>query len=807
MQRTAELEQENRDLRSLVSRLRQASLRINESLDFDRVLQGTLDSARSLTGARYGVMTILEERGQEETGREVENFITSGMTAGESQGMWDMPGGPGIFEYLSNLPGPLRVGDLSGHALSQGVPEFLIPVTVTAFLAVPMRHRGKVIGHIYVAKSEAGDEFRSVDEETLAMFAAQAAMVIDNARHHRVERQARADLQTLVDTAPVGVVVFNARTGRPASFNREALRIVDGLRDPDQSPNELLDSLTIRRADGQEATLAELPLARLMSAGETVRAEEMTLIAADGRCVSALVNATPVHPEEAVSDDGESAESGVESYVVTLQDLSPLEELERLRADFLAMVSHELATPLTSISGSAAALLSRGAALDPAESRLFHGIIAEQADLMRRLLSDLLDATRLWTGALPVSPEPSEPVALVDEARSAFLAGGESRSVTLDLEPDLPWVMADRRRVLQVLGNLLSNAARHSLATSPIRVSAAYEDGWVSISVIDRGRGIAPNRLPHLFRRFSSADPGNGVDGVASGLGLFICKGIVEAHGGRIRAESEGLGQGSRFTFTLPAVEDVSAAVGRRRDTAPESHGPTRILVVDDDPRTLRHVRNVLNGAGFTPLVAGGPVEAARLMQARNPHLVLLDLMLPGTDGIELMQELRSLADVPFMFLSAYGQEDVVARAFDAGADDYVIKPFSSTELLARIRAALRRRAVRQTRPYVRADLVVNYAERRVTMAGQPVHLRSMEYALLAELCANAGKPLSYEHLAERVWKRTDNQDPRRIRSAMRNLRRKLGDDADNPTYIFTEPRVGYRMAPGDADPARRGGE
>ena len=432
---------------------------------------------------------------------------------------------------------------------------------------------------------------------------------------------------------------------------------------------------------------------------------------------------------------------------------------------------------------------------------------------MNDLVADLLDVARIETGALAVLPEPAEAVVLVDRARNAFSGGGGRNPLEIDVAANLPLVLADRRRVAQVLGNLLSNAARHSPPESAIRVSAARDGVHVAFSVADRGRGIPAERLPVLFHRFSgggSVEPAAGTGG-DTGLGLAICKGIVEAHGGRIWAESDGEGLGARFTFTLPTVADTGAdapVAGRvsRRRSASLDEAAVRVLAVDDDPQALRYVRDTLAGAGYRPVVTGDPEEALRLMQEERPRLALLDLMLPGADGIELMQAVRGVADVPVIFLSAYGREDLVALAFDRGAADYVVKPFSPTELVARIRAALRRREVAEpTEPYVLGELTVDYAQRRVTLAGRPVALSALEYGLLAELSAAGGRPLSYRHLQERVWGELDQEDLRPVRTMVGKLRRKLGDDSEKPTYIFTEARVGYRMPAGDGETGEGG--
>ena len=292
----------------------------------------------------------------------------------------------------------------------------------------------------------------------------------------------------------------------------------------------------------------------------------------DGRSVRMLVNVTPIR-----IGDGD-----IESVVVTMQDLVRLEELERLRVKFLGMVSHELRAPLTSIKGSTTTLLGTSRTIDRAELRQFIRIIDEQADHMQGLISDLLDAGRIDSGTLSVDPEPLEVAALVEQARTTFLSAGGRQPIRIDLPADLPRVMADERRIVQVLK------------------------------------------------------------------------------------------------------------------------------------------------------------EAARLVRTRKPNLVLLDLVLPEIDGIELMQSVPGMADVPVIFISGYGRDETVVRALEAGAADYIVKPFSASELTARVRATLRRQ--QGAEPFVLGALTIDYAHRQVTMEGRAVKLTLTEHELLRVLSLNAGR-------------------------------------------------------------------
>ena len=773
------LRRENEALRERLSGLSEASLRISRSLDVDTVLQGVIDGACSLTRARYGALVAFDDSG------DIETLITSGVTPEERPRFGDLPKGLGLLQYLNEIEGPLRLADIAGHPRSVGFPEGHPPMKT--FLGTPVLHLGERLGNIYLTEKEGGQEFTADDEESLGMFASQAGMAIVNARRYSDEHRARADLEALVNISPVGVLVFDAKTGDLVSLNQEARRIVRGLRAPGRSQTEILSVLTFRRPDGREISLAELPTERALRSGETVRGEEIIIQLPDGQSVTTVMNATPIFSEA----------GAVVSVVATVQDMTPLEELERLRAEFLGMVSHELRTPLTTIKGSAATVLGAPSAVDTAEMLQFFRIIDEQADHMRGLIGDLLDVTRIEAGTLSVAPEPTDLAALVDEAREAFLRGGARNSVEVDLAPDLPRIGADRQRLAQVLNNLFSNASKNSPDQSAIRVSASVEDVYVAISVSDKGRGVSAERLPHLFRKYSridSEDLGRHLAG--EGLGLAICKGIVEAHGGRIWAESGGQGLGTRFTFTIPVAYE--AANGSAPSPGPMARGRARVLAVDDEPQMLRLVRNTLSDAGYTPIVTGDPDEALRLIEVEKPDLILLDLMLPGADGIELMKPIFQITDAPIIFLSGRDGERDIVRAFETGADDYIVKPFSPTELAARIEAVLRRRAAsdrsRTHEPYALGDLTINYVERRVTVAGCPVQLTATEYKLLFELSVNAGQVLTQDQLLRRIWGPDYSGDSRLLRSFVKKLRRKLNDDANSPRYIFTEPRVGYRM-------------
>ena len=769
-------------LQERLRRLNEASLLLVESLDFDHVLQVVADSARKLTGGRFGGITVMDPSG------EFEAFVASGLTADEYSHLYELPHGIVFVRHLMALSDPLRVPDLGEYFGSLGLPEFRPQLDMGPALVASIRCRGESVGTIYVSRSGQGTAFTDEDESTLAMFATQAALVIANARRHRDEHRARAGLETLINTSPVGVMMLDARLGNLQLSNRELLRITGGPEAHDETPAELLERLVVRRADGREFSLAEHPLGQLLSSGETVRAERIVLTRPGGSSTAVLVNATPIR----------DVDGKVASAVVTVQDLTPLEELDRLRADILGLASEELRMPLVSTKGSAAMLLASQADLDPAESNQLARIIDTQADLMRELIGELRDMAQIHTGTLPIAAEPAELARLINDAAQEFRGNTGDDRIIVDVEPNLEFVSADQRRIARVLRSVLTDAFVSSDGTMPVRVVAARDGSVARVSVTHCGAAPAA-RLAGLFDKRSRHRPDEDSVGVRrSELDLAISKGIVEAHGGRIWADLDEPAGETRVSFTLPFAHPPQSTPAA--DTPRPTARPTaaaRILVLDVDPQTQRQINDTLIAAGYRLAFAADAAEALADSASNRLDLVLAGVAHPAIDSVEDMRAMRISLDASVIFVVDYGLDEDVLRAVESGAADYIVKPFSPTELLARVRAALHRRAAPAPEApplFELGDLTVDFASRAAWVNGRQADLTETEFRLLSELAANPGRVLSYSQLMHRVWKSDSPNPAGQVRSAMKRLRRKLEDDARDPAYIFTVPRAGYRI-------------
>jgi two-component system KDP operon response regulator KdpE len=221
-----------------------------------------------------------------------------------------------------------------------------------------------------------------------------------------------------------------------------------------------------------------------------------------------------------------------------------------------------------------------------------------------------------------------------------------------------------------------------------------------------------------------------------------------------------------------------------------------RVLVCDDEPHIVRALKIVLREAGFDTLPAETAAEALQVATLHGPDAAILDLLLPDGDGVEVCRAIREWSEMPIIVLSAVGEEDHKVRALEAGADDYVTKPFSPRELVARLHAALRRANPDPGEPVIAADgLEVDLAARRVRVGGEEVHLTPTEFDLLRTLVRNRGRLLTHRALLQEVWGQAYADDVPTLRTTVARLRRKIEPDGDGgPRYIRTDPGVGYRF-------------
>jgi len=757
--------------------LAKVSTRMARSLGLPAVLQDIVDAACQVTNAQKGAVGVFDESGR------VEQVITHGMSDGERERIEDLPCGLGILGQLEECDSPRPITDTSQLPNSVGFPDG------EAFLCVPISRGDESFGSLYLTEKQGGAPLTQEDERLLVPFTSLAAIAIGNARLHQESELQRQRLATLVETAPTGIFVIDAQ-GEVLIANEEIQRILGLVHEQSLRLDDYERAATYRRPDGTIYDIEDLPIERALHRGETIRAEEVIFDFGENRMISTLVDAAP-----SLLSDGRVA-----GAVAVVSDISPLEEVEKNRNQFLGLVTHELKTPLAAIRGAVSMALESFDSLSEEETKDLLRVADEQSQRLRALIDNVMDMSRIRSGALDVKARPID----LSETISGLISTigrAVAQEIHLVIEDGAPPVAADRPRLEQVLGNLIDNAAKYSPANEPITISARLDEHHMIVTIQDRGRGISEQDMPLIFRKFTRAAPEEpAIPG--SGLGLAVCKGIVEAHGGRLWAQSDGDGKGAAFSFSLPITTQEAFDDPKSADFLPAVEG-LRVLALDDDPHVLRLIKRQLSAAGHQTVIASDPERLDQLMVDADPDLVLLDLNFPGASGFDVLKSIKTRYDVPVIILTAIAREEDAVRTLEMGADDYVGKPFSPPELLARIDVVHRRRTTRGERrapgPFVLADLRIDYAKRQVSVAGRPVDLTATQHKLLIELATNAGRALTHNQLLQRVWGDHYEGEAALVRSFVRDLRRKLGDDAQAPRFICTVQGVGYRMPPADA--------
>jgi signal transduction histidine kinase/ActR/RegA family two-component response regulator len=379
----------------------------------------------------------------------------------------------------------------------------------------------------------------------------------------------------------------------------------------------------------------------------------------------------------------------------------------RVKDEFLATLSHELRTPLNAVLGWASMLRS-GQVHGPLVARA-HEIIERNARAQQALVADLLDVSRIITGKLALSPGPAMVVPLVMAALDTVTSAAEAKRVTLRTHIDTPeaMVVGDQARLQQVFWNLLSNAVKFTPSGGSVDIEVRMDDDQIVISVADSGMGIDPDFLPAVFDRFRQADTTTTRLHGGLGLGLAIVRHLVELHGGRIEAQSDGLGHGATFLVHLPQVRSATVAQPLPAVVLTEAvadlHG-VRALVVDDDADARELIGLILREAGVRPSLASGVGEALSLMASGPPFDVMMcDLATTEPDGHALIAAIRSALHVrrrsmPVIGITADSEHPDDARARDAGCNACLAKPIDPYALTHTLGLLLRRERTRAGR-------------------------------------------------------------------------------------------------------------
>jgi signal transduction histidine kinase/DNA-binding response OmpR family regulator len=527
-------EDESRALSQKLLDVNSASMAVSEAVaalpetSVDAVLSAIAARAQSLTGAEYAAVGIGTD-----PEKPFDVWVTHGMSPEQAAAIGRPPRPVGTLAVIACENVPLRVPDIRQAAAYRGVPPG--HPTLSSFLGVPVRYRGRSVGNLYLANKIGAAAFTEHDQQIVEMLAARAGVAIETARLYHAESMERLWLESVVDQAPDGLMLMDAQ-GRITAQNRAitALGRETGIRDP--FGNAL--TLDMTTPAGEPVLVDDLPFVRAVVHGEPTKGRELLVRRSDDSLLPVLVSATAIH-------DGSGGRVGA---VMTIQDISALKALERLREEWTSIIAHDLKQPLNAIAICAQVLARIPHVNDSAKEEIERIRWATRA--LTRMISDLLDASRIEARRMAVACCPVEVGKLVRDAvrhmpdlvaRCRVSVAGEAEAL----------VEADAGRVEQVLANLVTNAAKYGEPDGEIGIDVEPFEGAMRISVSNRGRGIPPEELGRVFDRFERSQDARKGDRPGLGLGLYIAKGLVEAQGGRMWAESTP-GVVTRFHFTLP---------------------------------------------------------------------------------------------------------------------------------------------------------------------------------------------------------------------------------------------------------------
>jgi PAS domain S-box-containing protein len=471
-------------------------------------------------------------------------WVFVGLTPEEASRVGTAPRPVGLLRFVAERDHPVRVANIERHPLFRGFPPH--HPTMTSFLGVPIRRHGRSLGNLYLANKLGAAEFSVADERAVERFAARAATVIETARLYQAEGLERAWLHTVIDQMPEGIVLSDA-TGATRVENRSmhVFSVDTGRRDRLDQPVRY----DLRLPNGQAVPLDDQPQVRALMSGTTTIGQELSLRHPDGRMVPMLVSAAPVY-------DAHGHRSGA---VTIYQDISTLKELERMREEWSSIVAHDLRQPVGIIVLDAEVLNRMVDQGQMDECRKVVDRIRRSTTRLNKLIDDLMDVSRIEARRLSLERVETDLASFMDDAVERLSSLAPGHRVRFDARVRPAPALVDVLRLEQVLGNLISNAAKYGLPGDEISIELARHGAEYKIAVLNRGAGIEPTEMPKLFQRFSRSEKMRSGSVPGLGVGLYICKNLVEAHGGHIWAESV-LGQTTTVHFTIPMLPGSTQA-------------------------------------------------------------------------------------------------------------------------------------------------------------------------------------------------------------------------------------------------------
>jgi PAS domain S-box-containing protein len=522
----AEARERDRQLRAELEKVTQAAASVSESVaelpksELSAVLQTIALQAQVLTGARYVAVGFGTD-----PDRPFEPWVALGTP-------------PQTVEKLGWHPQPVS----HFRDLPADHPE------MSSFLGVPIRYRGRPIGNLYLANKQDASEFTAQDQRMVEMLAARAAVAMETARLYADEAQQRARLRNIVDQMPDAVIILDA-DGHIVTTNRAVLPFTsEDTPAVGAQPHPTIFDL--RSAAGAPLPREDLPATRALERGEASVGRELAMRKRDGTLVPVLASAAPIR-----DDDGR-----VTGATVVIQDISALKELERLREEWASVIAHDLRSPVSSIALAAQMLERLDGSDAPEKRRRAIARICSSVARLSRMIDDLFDASRIEARRLSVTPQAVDLGSLIDGVAETLRDAIEDHKVRVDARKgQYAWI--DPGRIQQVLTNLITNAAKHGEPGTEICVGAASHDEVVEVTVTNRGRGIPADELPLLFSRFERTRGARAAGTPGTGLGLYIAKGLIEAHGGRIWVDSTP-GELTTFHFVVASAPFPAHAAG-----------------------------------------------------------------------------------------------------------------------------------------------------------------------------------------------------------------------------------------------------